>query len=58
VLLPPVEPSQYTSVSFTERLAADGILPSIGTVGDGFDNALAESVTSSYKTKLIDRRPL
>ena len=50
--------SQYTAVAFTEHLAAEGILPSIGTVGDSFDNALAESVNSSYKTELIDNRPL
>lgn len=50
--------SQYTAVAFTERLAAEGILPSVGTVGDSFDNALAESVNSSYKTELIDGQPL
>lgn len=50
--------SQYTAVAFTEHLAAEGILPSIGTVGDSFDNALAESVNSSYKTELIDNQPL
>ncbi|MFX4639435.1 IS3 family transposase, partial [Acinetobacter baumannii] len=50
--------SQYTAVAFTERLAAEGILPSVGSVGDSFDNALAESVNSSYKTELIDRQPL
>ena len=33
-------------------------MPSIGTVGDSFDNALAESVNSSYKTELIDNQPL
>lgn len=33
--------SQYTAVAFTEHLAAEGILPSIGSVGDSFDNALA-----------------
>jgi putative transposase len=50
--------SQYTAVAFTERLAAEGILPSVGTVGDSFDNALAESVNSSYKTELIDLQAL
>lgn len=49
--------SQYTAVAFTERLAAEGILPSVGSVGDSFDNALAESVNSSYKTELIDHQP-
>lgn len=50
--------SQYTAIAFTEHLAAEGILTSIGTVGDSFDNALAESVNSSYKTELIDFQPL
>ncbi|WP_109750552.1 IS3 family transposase [Mycolicibacterium fallax] len=50
--------SQYTAIAFTERLAAEGILPSVGSVGDSFDNALAESVNSSYKTELIDHQPL
>ena len=58
MLRPPVEPGQYTAVAFTEHLAAEGILPSIGSVGDSFDNALAESVNSSYKTELIDHQPL
>lgn len=49
--------SQYTAVAFTEHLAAEGILPSVGSVGDSFDNALAESVNSSYKTELIDHQP-
>ncbi len=48
--------SQYTHVAFTGRLAAEGILPSIGTVGDSYDNALAESVNSSYKNELIYRQ--
>jgi putative transposase len=45
--------SQYTSVRFTDRLAAEGIHPSIGVVGDAHDNALAESVNGLYKTELI-----
>jgi putative transposase len=45
--------SQYTSVAFTERLAAAGIDASVGTVGDAYDNALAESVIGLYKTELI-----
>ena len=48
--------SQYTSVAFTERLAALGVKPSIGTVGDAYDNALAESTIGLYKTELIRRR--
>jgi len=49
--------AQYTAVAFTERLAVEGIVPSIGTVGDSYDHALAESVNSSYKNELIDHQP-
>jgi len=45
--------SQYTSIAFTERLAAAGAQPSVGTVGDAYDNALAESVIGLFKTELI-----
>ena len=45
--------SQFTSIRFGERLAEIGAVPSIGTVGDSFDNALAESVNALYKTELI-----
>jgi hypothetical protein len=45
--------AQYTSIAFTERLAAAGVSPSVGTVGDAYDNALAESVIGLYKTELI-----
>ena len=45
--------SQYTSIAFTERLAAAGVSPSAGTVGDAYDNALAESVIGLFKTELI-----
>jgi putative transposase len=45
--------SQYTSIAFTERLAAAGVSPSVGTVGDAYDNALAESVIGLFKTELI-----
>ena len=51
-----IEPSQYTSIAFTERLAAAGVSPSVGTVGDAYDNALAESVIGLYKTELIKPR--
>ena len=47
---------QYTSVLYSERLGAHGIAPSIGTVGDAFDNAMAESGIGLYKTELIRRR--
>ena len=51
-----IEPSQYTSIAFTERLAEAGIDASVGTVGDALDNALAESVIGLFKTELIRRR--
>ena len=45
--------SQYTSIRYGERLAELGAVPSIGSVGDAFDNALAESINASYKSELI-----
>lgn len=45
--------SQYTSIRFTEHLALTGIAPSIGTVGDAYDNALMESIIGLYKTECI-----
>jgi putative transposase len=48
--------SQYTSIAFTERLAAAGAAPSVGSVGDALDNALAESQIGLFKTELIRRR--
>jgi putative transposase len=48
--------SQYTSIAFTERLAAAGVSGSAGTVGDAYDNALAESVIGLFKTELIKPR--
>jgi putative transposase len=45
--------SQFTSVRYGERLAELGALPSIGTVGDSYDNALAETVIGLYKTEVI-----
>jgi transposase InsO family protein len=47
---------QYLSIRYTERLAEVGIEPSVGSVGDSYDNALAESVIGLYKTELIRRR--
>jgi transposase InsO family protein len=44
--------SQYTSIAYTERLADIGGIPSIGTVGDSYDNALAESTIGLFKTEL------
>ncbi len=48
--------SQYTSVAVSERLAADGIRPSMGVVGSSYDNALAETINGLYKTELIKAR--
>ena len=45
--------SQFTSVRYGERLAELGAVPSIGSVGDSFDNALAETVNGLYKSELI-----
>jgi putative transposase len=45
--------SQYTSVRFTDHLALEGIAPSIGTVGDAYDNALMETVIGLFKTECI-----
>jgi transposase InsO family protein len=47
---------QYLSFRYTERLADAGIEPSVGSVGDSYDNALAESVIGLYKTEVIRRR--
>jgi putative transposase len=48
--------SQYTSIRYTERLAEAGIAPSVGSAGDAYDNALAESTIGLYKTELINRQ--
>lgn len=48
--------SQYLSIRYTERLAEAGIEPSVGTVGDSYDNSLAESVIGLYKTEVIRMR--
>ena len=56
MLRPLVESGQYTSIAFTERLAAAGIDASVGAVGDALDNALAESMIGLFKTELIRRR--
>ena len=52
MLLRSIEPGQYTSIAYTDRLDDIGAAPSIGTVGDSFDNAMAESVNALYKTEL------
>jgi transposase InsO family protein len=47
---------QYLSIRYTERLAEAGIEPSVGSVGDSYDNAMAETVIGLYKTEVIYRR--
>ena len=49
----PVESVQFTSIRYGERLAEIGATPSIGSVGDSYDNALAETVNGYYKTELV-----
>ena len=55
VLRRPLEPKQYLSIRYTERLAEAGIEPSVGSVGDSYDNALAETIIGLYKTEVIRR---
>jgi putative transposase len=48
--------SQYVSIRYSERLAEAGIEPSVGSVGDSYDNALAETINGLYKAEVIHRR--
>ena len=48
--------SQYVSIRYTERLAKAGIEPSVGSVGDAYDNALAETINGLHKTEVIRRQ--
>ena len=48
--------SQYTSIDYTQTLDDNGVLASVGSVGDAYDNALAESFVDSFKTELIRDR--
>ena len=48
--------SQYLSIRYTERLAEAGVESSVGSTGDSFDNALAETINGLYKTEIIHRR--
>ena len=52
----PVESAQYVSIKYTERLAEAGIEPSVGSVGDSYDDALAETINGLYKAEVIHRR--
>ena len=49
----PIEPKQYVSRAYSDALIAAGVKASVGTVGDSYDNALAETVNGLYKTELI-----
>ena len=51
-----VEPAQYLSIRYTERLAEAGIELSVGSTGDSYDNALAETVIGLFKTEEVYRR--
>ena len=48
--------SQYLSIRYSERLAAAGVQPSVGSVGDSYDNALAETIIGLFKTEVIHPR--
>ena len=50
--------SQYVAIAYTDRLAEAGIRPSVGTVGDSYDNALAETINGLYKAELVYRQPV
>jgi putative transposase len=51
----PLEPGQYLAIRYTQRLADQGAVTSVGSRGDSYDNALAEAVNSLYKAELIGR---
>lgn len=51
MLLRPIEPKQYTSAAYTERLTDIGAAPSIGTVGTSYDNAMAETTIGLFKAE-------
>jgi transposase InsO family protein len=48
--------SQYVSIRYTERLAEAGIEPSVGSAGDAYDNAMAETINGLYKAEVINKR--
>ena len=55
VLRRPLEPKQYLSIRYTDRLNELGIAPSVGSIGDSYDNALAETINGLYKAEVIRR---
>lgn len=56
MLLPPVESAQYTSIRFTDTVALEGLTASIGSVGDAYDNAAAETVMGLFTNEAIGTR--
>jgi putative transposase len=56
VLHPPVESGQYTSIDFGRTLRTSGVVASMGSIGDAFDNAMAESFFATLKEEMIYRR--
>jgi putative transposase len=48
--------SQYLSIRYSERLAEEGVLPSVGSVGSSYDNALAETIIGLFKTEVIRKK--
>ena len=56
VLRRPLESAQYLSIKYTERLKEAGVELSVGSVGDSYDNALAETINGLYKAEVIHRR--
>lgn len=52
----PTGVANILSIKYTERLAEAGIEPSVGSVGDSYDNALAETINGLYKAEVIHRR--
>lgn len=48
--------TQYTAIRYTERLAEAGVVRSVGSVGDSYDNALAESINGLFKAEVIHRK--
>lgn len=56
VLRRPVEPGQFSSWAFSERVRQAGLAPSMGTVGDAFDNAMIEAFWARLQTELLNRK--
>jgi hypothetical protein len=56
VLRRPLEPAQYTCIAFGKRCRDTGVRPSMGSVGDAYDNAMAKSFFATLECELLDRR--